>query len=113
MWPISSETRTRLAGIVLLASLGVGCGTLSVDQERSLGEEFEREIRREITFFRDEPVEAYVEALGRSILDAAGPQPFAYHFYVVDDPEINAFAATKDTWALTGCHVSTSSNSSA
>ena len=81
------------AVLVILAALGLGCGTISIDHERRLGEEFSREIRKEITLLNDEVVQGYVEAIGRSIVAASGPQPFPYHFYVVDDPELNAFAA--------------------
>ncbi len=90
MWPTCSSPRI---GALLAALLLLGCGTISIDQERALGDEFSREIRREITFFRDEMVESYVEQIGRAIVDSAGAQPFPYSFYVIEDPEINAFAA--------------------
>jgi predicted Zn-dependent protease len=86
-------TRRSALALALLASLGLGCGTISVDQERQLGEQFAREIRREITLLNDEVVQGYVADIGRSIVEAAGPQPFPYQFYVVADPELNAFAA--------------------
>jgi predicted Zn-dependent protease len=38
-------------------------------------------------------VVGYVRSIGEDVVQAAGPQPFSYHFYVIDDPEINAFAA--------------------
>jgi len=89
---ITPSLRLALAGLVALPLLG-GCGTLTVPQERDLGEEFSREIRREVILLRDSVVRGYVERIGQDIVRAAGPQPFAYHFYVVDDDEINAFAA--------------------
>lgn len=93
MWPTSSRSRPPLA-LLLLACLALACATpLTIDQERKLGDEFSREIRREITLFRDEVVQAYVEDIGRSIVEAAGTQPFTYHFYVVEDEDLNAFAA--------------------
>lgn len=87
-----SRTCSRSA-LALALIAGLGCGTISVDHERQLGDEFAREIRREITLLNDEVVQGYVADIGRSIVEAAGPQPFAYHFYVVNDPELNAFAA--------------------
>ena len=89
----SSSRRLRVLAIALLVGGGLACATLSIDQERKLGDEFSREIRKEIVFLRDETVQAYVETIGRNILASAGTQPFEYHFYVVDDPELNAFAA--------------------
>jgi predicted Zn-dependent protease len=84
--------RAALAGLMVLPVLGA-CGTLTVPQEKKLGAEFSREIRREVILLRDSVVTAYVERIGQDIVRAAGPQPFAYHFYVVEDDEINAFAA--------------------
>jgi predicted Zn-dependent protease len=92
MRPIRRESRHALAVALLLPLLGA-CGTLSVAQERKLGDEFSREIRREVVLLRDSVVTGYVERIGHDIVRAAGPQPFAYHFYVVEDEEINAFAA--------------------
>jgi len=78
---------------LLAATLSVACGTLTVPQEQELGEEFAREIRKEVVFLRDPLVTEYVERIGQDMVRAAGPQPFSYHFYVIEDDEINAFAA--------------------
>lgn len=80
-----------LVGIVLLGASA--CGTLSVEKERELGEEVSREVRREARFVRDDVVVGYVEDMGREILAGAGPQPFEYRFYVIEDDRLNAFAA--------------------
>jgi predicted Zn-dependent protease len=69
-----------------------GCGTLSVEKEQQLGADLAREARRELDFVREEVVVAYIENIGRGLVRAAGPQPFEYKFYVVDEKEINAFA---------------------
>jgi predicted Zn-dependent protease len=87
-----TSRRIALALLIALPQLG-GCGTLTVPQEQQLGEEFSREIRREVVLLRDSVVVGYVERIGQDIVQAAGPQPFPYHFYVVEDDEINAFAA--------------------
>ena len=92
MLPMAASRGIALAGLPALLLLA-GCGTLTVPQEKSLGEEFSREIRREVILLRDSVVTGYVERIGQDIVRAAGPQPFAYHFYVVEDDEINAFAA--------------------
>lgn len=79
--------RAALAGCVLLA-----CGTLSIPQERRLGEDANREIRSQVKLLRDRVVHDYVASLGGKIVAASGPQPFEYEFYVVEDDQINAFA---------------------
>jgi len=79
--------------VALLALVLAGCGALSVQEEQQLGAEVARDARRELDFVREEVVVAYIESIGRGLVRAAGPQPFEYHFYVVDDEELNAFAA--------------------
>jgi predicted Zn-dependent protease len=96
MSPSCSEAAGRLrrglAGLLVLA-LVPGCATpLTIPEERELGEEFAREIKREVVFVGDEVVHDYVERIGREMIQAAGPQPLEYHFYVIEDENINAFA---------------------
>ena len=68
------------------------CGPITVSQEQRLGYEFEHEMRRELVFVHDRVVRGYVSDMGAQLVRAVGSQPFDYHFYVVDDDEINAFA---------------------
>src|SRR5262249_39068285 len=37
-------------------------------------------------------IDEYVQSLGNRLVAALGPQPFDYHFYVVESPILNAFA---------------------
>ena len=87
------RTRLRLAAVPLAALTALGCGTLSVQEEQALGRQMNGEIRRGLVFLPDRVVEQYVREIGDDIVRAAGPQPFEYHFYVVEDEDINAFAA--------------------
>jgi predicted Zn-dependent protease len=75
---------------VLLAA--PGCGTISLAEERQLGEQVSRQVESEVTLVRDGAVSHYVDRLGRRLVAAAGPQPLAYRFAVVADPSLNAFA---------------------
>jgi predicted Zn-dependent protease len=77
---------------LLLAALLPACASLTVGEERQLGEQVARQTRGELLFIRDAVVLDYVRAIGGDILRAAGPQPFEYHFEVVEDDDINAFA---------------------
>lgn len=86
-WP-----ELRALGLALLVLVGPGCATLSLDEEEELGRQLEREARRDFRFLHDRVTNDYISDLGDRLLDAAGPQPFSYRFYVIDDPEINAFA---------------------
>jgi predicted Zn-dependent protease len=81
-----------VAGLLWALSLPA-CAPLSIPEEEQLGRQMSRDLRSQLVFVRDPIVTAYVEDMGKGILDAAGRQPFEYHFYVVEDPELNAFAA--------------------
>jgi predicted Zn-dependent protease len=102
MWPRCSDgtararRRRRAAALLVVALLpfALACASpsMAVSDERRLGDEMDREARREFVVMRDELTEDYVSRIGQQILQAAGPQPFAYHFSVVEEDEINAFA---------------------
>jgi len=95
MWQGSSRREAPArAGAAALAALIVlaGCGTLSIPQERKLGEDANRQIRQQVKLLRDRVVHDYVANVGAELVVAAGPQPFEYEFYVVEDDQINAFA---------------------
>jgi predicted Zn-dependent protease len=79
---------------VLVATLAAvaACGTLSVEDEKKLGAQAQREVRDHFQLFRDRVVVNYVRKLGDSLVAAAEPSPFEFRFYVVEDDQINAFA---------------------
>ncbi len=78
---------------VVLASLCVlSCGTLSVEDEKELGHQYQRQIREEITLMRDRVVVNYVRSIGAQLAAASPPSPFEFRFYVVEDESLNAFA---------------------
>jgi predicted Zn-dependent protease len=96
MSPRCSERRGRIRrALAVLTTLLVmpACAPLSVQEEQRLGYQMSRELRGQLVFVRDRVVADYVEDIGRAILAAAPPQPFEYHFYVVEDEDLNAFAA--------------------
>ena len=86
---------SRAARAALAAALGLtfaGCVTPTVQQEEAIGDDFILDIRREMDLLTEPVVVGYIESIGRDILRALPPQPFTYHFYVVEDEKINAFA---------------------
>lgn len=81
-----------IAALGLLSAVLVACGTLSVQDERRMGEQVVHETKSQVRLVHDRVVRDYVSDIGQEILDATGPQPFDYNFYVVEDEQINAFA---------------------
>lgn len=75
-----------------LPDFGDSAGALiSPEQERKLGENFMREMRRQAPIVYDEEVEDYIQKLGDSLGDHSDYYG-DFSFYVIDSPVINAFA---------------------
>src|SRR4029079_8136784 len=64
----------------------------SEDAETKISREFRHEAKKFLKFVNDPEVERYVDRIGRRILAATGPQSVDYRFFVVEDPQLNAFA---------------------
>ena len=65
---------------------------LTYDEERKMGREVLAEITKKMELVKDPAISAYINQLGKDILQVVGPQPFDYHFFVVKSSAINAFA---------------------
>ena len=78
--------------VFLGALLLLACGPITLSEEQRLGYQFEQQMRSELPLVHARVINDYVRGMGRDIVDAAGPQPFDYKFFVVQDREINAFA---------------------
>ena len=69
---------------------------LSPLMERKLGEEIMRDIRRDKDFLDDGPILEYMNNFGNALVaarpGARGEANFDYYFFVVRDPQLNAFA---------------------
>jgi beta-barrel assembly-enhancing protease len=67
-----------------------GCG-VSTQQELQMGAQYSAEINRQLPLVNDASVNNYLNTLGRSIA-THGPRQIPYRFYVVNAPQVNAFA---------------------
>ncbi len=100
------QNPTALLALVLAAFLFAGCATkgvnkghynlLSVKDEQRWGKQIKAQVDADFyargALCDDPVVNAYVEELGRDLLDYAPALDFDYTFTVVRSPEINAFA---------------------
>ena len=81
----------RLAfGAVTVVALN-GC-LASTQQEVALGADYAAQINRQLPIMADPQVSAYINKLGQSLAQVADDRSLTWHFYVVDQPDINAFA---------------------
>lgn len=87
----------RLTDAANLPTLGdTERGTLSPQMERRLGERIMRDIVRDPDYLDDAPTLEYMNDFGNGLLAAKpelrGEADFAFSFFVVRDPMLNAFA---------------------
>lgn len=94
----------RMASIALALSLTLpGCSvnpatgkletvTMSESKEVSLGKELHEEMIKSVPLYQDEAINAYVNQVGQRVAAASDRTDIDYHFFVIDSPDINAFA---------------------
>jgi predicted Zn-dependent protease len=103
------ENRRRIAlAIVLLAGLTSGCvvtpvvpltagepGYAQDDDEKKIirrAADLEDELKRKALLLQDEAVTGYVRAVGQRLIPPAAARVAPFHFEVLRDPVVNAFA---------------------
>jgi predicted Zn-dependent protease len=67
-------------------------GSLTVEKEKELGEEFCLALQQYYPVVRDPYLSAYINNVGQNLVKKLGPQPFQYRFFILEDPTYNAFA---------------------
>ncbi len=85
------HTLTRLGIGAALAATLAGC-LASTQQEVEMGQQYAAQLNQQLPLVRDAEVNRYINVLGDSIARVADGRGLDYTFYVVDSPEINAFA---------------------
>ena len=65
---------------------------MSEAQEIELGKNMDGEVRREMGTYQDAELQRYVESVGMKLARASQRPNLPWHFTVVDEPAINAFA---------------------
>src|SRR5262245_51521976 len=67
-------------------------GYLSEEDEMKLGEQVHQELQQQARLVQDRSINDYVNSVGQRLARASGRPNIPWHFYVVDDKSINAFA---------------------
>jgi len=81
----------RHALLVALAAASAGCA-VSLQEEVQMGADYSAQINAQLPIVQDAEVNRYVNVLGDSIAGLADPRGLDYRFFVVNAPEVNAFA---------------------
>ncbi len=85
----------RVGVMALTGTLALSAGcvpAVSLQDEVQLGREYAAQIAREMPLVQDAAVSQYINQLGNTIARRADNRGLQYTFYVVDSPEVNAFA---------------------
>ena len=74
-----------------LAFATTGCG-VSTQQEVEMGAQYATQINQQLPIVQDLEINRYINVLGDSIARVAGRPDLDWQFFVVNSPEVNAFA---------------------
>jgi beta-barrel assembly-enhancing protease len=81
----------RIAAPVALVVVASGCA-ISTQREIELGADFSNQINAQLPLVNDPEAVRYVNVLGDSIARVADDRNLDWRFFIVDSPEVNAFA---------------------
>lgn len=90
---IPRPSRAKSAHAAACAALLVlSACAISRTDEIQMGQEYAAELNKQLVFIKDPELNRYLAVLGDSIARPADTQGLAWHFYLVDSKEVNAFA---------------------
>ena len=76
-----------------LPDMGDSSGTLiTPEEEKEFGEAFFRSLHSQITINQDAEIQQYIESLGQKLVANSDAPSQPFHFFVVMENDINAFA---------------------
>ncbi|MVF20218.1 M48 family peptidase [Methylocaldum sp. BRCS4] len=76
-----------------LPEIGDPTGTLMTpQQEKELGAAFYRKLHAQLEVSQDPEVNDYIQSIGQKLAGSSDNPAQAFHFFVVSDPTVNAFA---------------------
>lgn len=94
----SSLARRPIVTLVILCFIvtglfpASGLASMTVKEEKEMGDKLALEIQRTVGMINDPLIKAYIDEIGRRLVEEAADRRFDYHFYVVNEQEPNAFA---------------------
>jgi len=89
-WPLALNAQLERFE---LPDMGDSAGALiTPQQEKELGEAFFRSLHAQVEVIHDSDVQTYIETLGQRLVARSDTPAGAFHFFVVNEKTINAFA---------------------
>ena len=65
---------------------------MTTEEEKKLGKTVLEEMVKRLDLVRDLPLQAFINRVGRSLVNQVGPIPFEFDFYLIKGHDPNAFA---------------------
>jgi beta-barrel assembly-enhancing protease len=65
---------------------------MTFDEEQKLGEQVLKEVEGQYTLIRDPLLLGYLNKIGQDILQQFGHPPYSFRFFLLKDPQLNAFS---------------------
>ena len=90
--PVARGIRTAALLPLLVLLLGACTGDISLEEEERLGATYAAEINRQVPLIQDPAAVAALNDLGAKLAQRADSTGRQYRFYLVDSPDVNAFA---------------------
>lgn len=81
-----------LAVLILSTFRPQGAYPLPVEEERALGKKFLKEVRNNFEIVDDDFADRYINGLGQYLVRHLETKHFPFHFYIINDRNLNAFA---------------------
>src|SRR5688572_22516989 len=88
---IAGASMKRIFASVALTVSLTACG-ISQQQEVEMGADYARQINAQLPIVSDPEVNRYMNVLGDSLAKLTKRRDLDWRFYIVDAPEVNAFA---------------------
>lgn len=88
---------TGAAGLLLTGGLigpytAINSAMILLQGESAIGASVAAQVQDQLPMLSDREVDTYLDDIGQNLAQLAGRDEFEYDFYVIDDPELNAFA---------------------
>lgn len=88
---------TGAAGLLLTGGLigpytAINSAIILLQGESTIGANVAEQVKDQLPIITDPEVDAYINGIGQKLANLSGRDEFEYEFYVIDDPDLNAFA---------------------
>ena len=79
-------------GLAVATAAMVGCATVTEQQESQMGASYSADLAKQLPLLKDPEVQRYINTLGDSLAGLTLRSQLTWHFEIVDDMDVNAFA---------------------